>query len=100
MEPTIFDAALGLSRAIYSASASSSANAARSHLTRIPGPLLHYLLHVALGGKIAAIRFFDRLLDLFNLPIIECYVLANGFCRQERSAALRCGRELVQLLLQ
>src|SRR3979409_2135739 len=80
-------AANGLSRAMYSASASRLAKAERSHLTRTPRPFSQSSPDLRLAGKFAVVGFHNGFLRLVDLPMIQCDVLAYRFGRDERAAA-------------
>src|ERR1700746_3227955 len=109
MAATTRCAAAGLSRAMYSASASRITNARFSQrtssglpCTRLPGPsatlllsgwgrrplagpLPHYSSHLLFAGELPSVRLLQRLLDLLDLPLVNRDVLADGFRRHERS---------------
>jgi len=51
----------------------------RSHLTRTLRPFTHHFLNVFIAGEIATFRFGQALADLFNLPLVEGDVFADGF---------------------
>src|SRR6266849_6347699 len=90
-------AAAGLSSAMYSASASRLASAARSHLTRTASPLLRHSLHFTLACKLPSLGLRQPLVNLFNLPAIQRNVLPDRFRRQERPRSPRRRRKFVQL---
>src|SRR5215475_1074929 len=96
---------------MYSASASRFANArfsqrtsrglSRTQLPGLPatllsarwrrrsfvGPLPYCAPHVFFAGELPSVRLLQRLLDFLNLPLVNCDVLADGFCRNEGTAA-------------
>src|SRR5271157_564456 len=97
---TVLNAAAGLSCAIWSNWAARSASAARSHLTRTLRPFPKYLLYFLFSGEVSRVGLLYRLLDLFDLPLVEGDELPDGFRRQKRTAALGGLRQLVEFLLE
>src|ERR1035437_196384 len=97
---TVLNAAGGLSLAICSKWPPRSASAARSHLTRTLRPLLKHFLYFFVGGEVSRIGLLYRLLDLFNLPLVEGDVFPDGFRGKERTAALGGLCQFVELLLE
>src|SRR5258708_18253541 len=92
--------ASGLSRAMYSASISRFRRAAFSHLTRILCPLVHDFPNFAVVGKISAVRFLQRLANLFDLPLVDGHIFPYGFRGEKRPAAARGPRQFHQFLFE
>src|SRR5260370_41994156 len=90
-------AAAGLSTAMYSASASKLASAVRSHLTRTANPLLRHPLYLALACELPPVCLRQPLVNLFNLPAIQRYVIPDRLRCQERPRSSRRRRQFVQL---
>src|SRR5271157_3081742 len=79
---TVLNAAAGLSCAIWSNWAARSASAARSHLTRTLRPFPKHFLYFLVRGEVSRVGLLYRLLNLFNLPLVEGDVFPDGFRRQ------------------
>src|SRR5271157_846909 len=83
MSSTMRSAALGLSRAMYSASAFRSARARRSHSTRTAFPLRSHRRYFFLSCEVPRVRLSNSFLDFLDLPLVEGDVFPDGFRRQK-----------------
>src|SRR5271165_1221000 len=100
MSSTMRSAALGLSRAMYSASAFRSARARLSHSTHTAFPLRSHRRYFVLSGEVSRIRLSNSSLYFRDLPLVEGDVFPDGFSSEERTTALRGLRQLIKLFLE
>src|ERR1035441_5187982 len=83
---TVGTAAAGLSREMYSASASKFASASSRHLSCTAGPAFQGLLDLFFAGKFSAIGGGNGLLDFGDLPFVDGDKFLDRLGGDERAA--------------